>query len=180
MESNNKCKNNHTLKEYQKYLRIPTESGVRNFNNIISYFLYRAPYIDSVHHRCELSENDAKEAFEKIIKKSNMSKSHKILKRVKKNAYKSLGLEGDKICLECNRMIFKIYPNELELEALLRHIRNSLAHGLVYIYRKNKNTHVFFQDYESNGKKITARIVVDVNLLNDWKAIIENYYVIGE
>mgnify|MGYP004457169829 CR=1 FL=1 len=38
----------------------------------------------------------------------------------------------------------------------------------------------FFQDYESNGKKITARIVVDVNLLNDWKAIIENYYVIGE
>lgn len=159
---------------------IPTESGVRNFNNIISYFLYRAPYIDSVHHRCELSENDAKEAFEKIIKKSNMSKSYKVLKRVRKNAYKSLGLEGDKICLECNRMIFNISSDEIELKALLKHIRNSLAHGRVYIYKNKKSVHVFLQDYDPKKKKITAKIVVDFSLLNDWKAIIENYYVIGE
>ena len=182
MKSSNRCKNNHIMREYKKYLCVPTKSGVRNFNSILSYFMYYAPYIDSAHCKHILSEKDAKEAYDKIMKKSDIGKYTKIIKRVRQDSYKKFDLEGDKICLECNRMIFDKYSNEIELQALLRHIRNSLAHGFVYIYRnkKKKSVHIFLQDYDSNKKKITAKIVVDFSLLNDWKAIIENYYVIGE
>ena len=82
-------------------------------------------------------------------------------------------------------MLFDKMNNESELTALLRHIRNSLAHGYVYIWNKRqKGSYILFVDYEKKQKnkpqKITAKILVSMSILERWKAILENEIATGE
>lgn len=54
-----------------------------------------------------------------------------------------------------------MYLNENKLTALLRHIRNALAHGTIYIYRKRKNnvknSYIFLQDFDKNKKRLLQK-----------------------
>ena len=65
---------------------------------------------------------------------------------------------------------------ETDLDCILRHIRNSIAHGRVY-YRKDRNRiHFVFED--CNKKNLTARIVCIKSDLEFWKKVLsrkENY-----
>lgn len=64
-----------------------------------------------------------------------------------------------------------------EAESVLTHIRNSLAHGLTYFF---DNGNVLFEDRDPRGT-ITARIILKIQTLLDWIALIDKnqkYYVL--
>jgi hypothetical protein len=54
--------------------------------------------------------------------------------------------------------------------SLFRHLRNAIAHGSFYIYNHNSADHLIFQD--SNNKNVTARGIINMNILKNWKEII--------
>lgn len=76
------------------------------------------------------------------------------------------------------RLLFsKGGKDETNLHAWLRHIRNSLAHGHLYIYKKEEKV-CFLVDYNSHNA--SAKIMVTSKILEGWKAILENQIAIGE
>ena len=98
----------------------------------------------------------------------------------------SLGLDGDRICVEHPRAIMKqlseitllengqirINDKEKRLVCLFRHIRNSIAHNCTYLF---ENGNVMFDDYEDDDlKNLTARIIMNQNTLVEWIKIICN------
>ena len=64
--------------------------------------------------------------------------------------------------------------NETYLNALLRHIRNSLAHGNLYVWKKKRGDFIFMIDYDDKKKKITAKIMISSIILDQWKTILES------
>ncbi len=62
-----------------------------------------------------------------------------------------------------------INPTETRMEALFRHIRNSLAHNRLYGF---DNGNIMLEDINEK-KKITARILISKNTLLDWIPIIK-------
>lgn len=172
----------HALVEFKKYIKVPLEAGVRNFVEVTKYFMYFAPNIDCVHSCGRIVGVDAEKAFQKMISSSDMTDRYKIVKNIKEASWNEYKLVGNKICMQCNRMTFERFKNEDDLTALLRHIRNSFAHGLIYIKKSGKNgaAHLMLEDFDSKKKKCTARIVITFKQLEEWKAILENEKAVGE
>ena len=72
------------------------------------------------------------------------------------------------------------YGAETEFQALIRHLRNALAHGYVYVWKKRNGNFIFFKDFDTKKNKITAKILVSMTILECWKALIENEIAVGE
>ncbi len=170
---------NHKPESIAALAKSPFESGVRNFNTISKYFMYYAPNIECRLSRGRIEAERANEVFQKMITAADMHGKYKILKKVQKVSWNELELDGDMICLQCSRMTFGQREEE-SLTALLRHIRNAFAHGLVYVKkRKNKPANILLEDKNGN-RRLTARIVMTIEQLEKWKAILENEVPIGE
>lgn len=168
-------------KKYTEVLTTPYETGIRNFTEIAKYFQYYAPNIDSVHSYGKILGDRADKIFNKLIASAGMTKDYKTLKKVKANSWNEFNLDDEKLDFEKARMIFDVFSKENELGALLRHIRNALAHGNIYIWRKkSKGNFIFLVDYDNNKKKITAKIMISSYILEQWKAILENEIALGE
>lgn len=170
-------------KDYKEFNRTPFKSGVENFTRIAEYFLYYAPNIDSCQSVGKIEGEKAETVLESMKNHANMD--IKILKKIQPASWKELDFDSDVIDFEKPRMLFDKMNNESELTALLRHIRNSLAHGYVYIWNKRqKGSYILFVDYEKKQKnkpqKITAKILVSMSILERWKAILENEIATGE
>ncbi len=168
-------------KKYTELNKTPFNSGVRNFTRIAEYFLYYAPNIESCQSAGRIEGDDAEKVFEMM--KSNINA--KILKKIQPNSWKELDFYEDSLDFEYSRMLFNKMNTESTLTALLRHIRNSLAHGYIYVWNKRKKgSYILFVDFERNKKtqelKTTAKIMVSMNILEKWKAILENEIAIGE
>lgn len=175
----------HTPVEFEKYIKVPLEAGVRNFVEVAKYFMYCAPNIDCVHSCGKIVGKNAEIVFEKMISSANMIDRFKIVKNIKEASWNEYKLASDKICMQCNRMTFEKFKSEDDLTALLRHIRNSFAHGLIYVKKcgKNQVAHLMLEDFGSKKnekKKCTARIVITFKQLEEWKAILENEKAVGE
>ena len=101
------------------------------------------------------------------------------------NEYMNLHGKNDNLDFENPRFLCSRYSKESELHALLRHIRNALAHGHIYVWRKkNKDDYIFLLDKNAskNGisSKITAKMMLSYTILESWKAILENRVAVGE
>lgn len=149
---------------------VPIRSGVRDFNELVEFYLYTAPLIDSVHSIGDIDEADQETMLLKILRNVSL-KNDVFLKRIKSNSFVIRGLAGEEIDFASPAMICHRMSKETELHALLRHIRNAIAHGYVSIFDKK---YVCFDDYDSekNGGKHSARIVVTIDNLKTWKSII--------
>lgn len=151
-------------------LVIPIKSGVRDFNELIEFYLYTAPLIDSVHSIGNIDEEDQEKMLLRILKTVGL-KNDVFLKRIKSNSFEIRGIAGEEIDFTAPAVVCHRMSKETELHALLRHIRNSIAHGYVSIFDKK---YVCLDDYDSekNGGKHSARIVVSIDNLKAWKSII--------
>ena len=155
----------HTKADITHLAKTPFDLSIKNSNSVVTYFLYYAPNIESKFSVGKIEGEAAVNCLNKLIQKSS--------------SWNEFALCGDSLCLDCSRMTYTKSENESELTALLRHIRNSLAHGLLYFQKKKKRNCLLLEDY-SRKRKLTARIVISFMQLEEWKAILENQISIGE
>lgn len=170
-------------RDYKELNKTPFKSGVENFTRVAEYFLYYAPNIDSCQSAGVIDGDDANIVFASLKSRSNINT--KILKKIQPASWKELDFDSDVIDFEYARMLFDKMNNESELTALLRHLRNALAHGYIYVWNKRqKGSYILFVDYEkkkpNKEQKITAKIMVSMSILEAWKAILENQIATGE
>lgn len=170
-------------KDYHECLTTPFETGIKNFTTVAKYFMYYAPNIESCHSIGVIEGDQAINVIETI--KSQINDKAKILKKIQPTSWKELDFDTDIVDFEYSRMLFDKMNNESELTALLRHLRNALAHGYIYVWSKQKKgNYILFVDYEkkkpNKPQKVTAKIMVSMTILQSWKAILENEIAIGE
>ena len=175
----NKC----VKKSLNDFLIVPFEEGTVETRKLFSYFLYSAPDIESIHSRTIPQEKHA-EIFERMIKGRHFQYQklcwfNAVIEKELSNGY----LNGNDICLKCKRFVCKKKktakgnPTETDLDCFLRHIRNSIAHGRVYLCHGGNRIHIIFED-ENSSKNLSARIVCIKADLEYWKSVLsdQRYY----
>lgn len=173
----NKQKGNFTVDE--KNAIVPMECDIGNLLQLFTYFQYKAPNIDSAHSPLlDIAYHD------EILQKITNGHSDNCFCEQNSNTekeLKKLALNGISICSKCKRFLCKKMTHnakrdpsrkESNLECLLRHLRNSIAHGHVYIMHGGNFISLLFEDIGSN-KKVTARIVCWQADLKKWRKILE-------
>lgn len=159
---------------------VPIKSGIRNLIELVEFYLYCAPQIDSVHSCGKLKEAIQDQIFLDILKAADMKsgKSVKMLERIMSSSFSLLELDGTELSFNPPRMVCnKLYTKktkETDLNALLRHIRNSLAHGRLYVKKTKHENHICLEDLDQK-QMLSARIVVTDKILKSWKTIIDGY-----
>ncbi|NLC74533.1 MAG: hypothetical protein GX685_04760 [Clostridiales bacterium] len=164
-------------KDYRELLKTPFDTGIRNFAEVAKYFLYYTPSIDSAHSSGPIPDNRATELLAEMLDSTGLAGNTRFLKRILQASWKNSELDEYVIDFEKSRMLCDMYNNENELHALLRHIRNSLAHGYVYVWKKKKGNFIMLVDYDAGKHKPTAKILITSTILEQWKAILENEIV---
>lgn len=105
---------------------------------------------------------------------------YKIVKRLKPQVWKDYQLDDDELDFEISRFTCDQYSTESELHAVLRHLRNALAHGYIYVWKKKKGNYIFLTDYDKTKGKVTAKMMLSMNILEEWRAILEEQIATGE
>ena len=162
------------------YLIIPFEEGPKEINRILTYFLYSAPCIESLH-----AKNIPKEKHDDIFEKMICNRHFKYKNfcnfnsKIEKELLKGF-LQNEDICIKCKRFVckrkrpVKNKENETDLECFLRHIRNAIAHGRVYYVHGGNRVHIMFED-KNTTDKISARIVCIKADLEYWEKVLKMY-----
>ena len=163
-----------------RYFVSPLRTGIRNFNSVVDYYMYYAPNIDSKHSPGKIEGTRAQEILARMLEDSEMKNKYTFYVQESAKPWERFKLSQRDTCLKCCRFVCKRGLKEDELTALLRHIRNSFAHGLVYVKTEKQTRRMLLEDFDSKKKKITARIVLTAKVLEDWKAILENEIATGE
>mgnify|MGYP004540072343 CR=1 FL=1 len=167
-------------KNYHECLTTPFKTGIRNFTSIANYFLYYAPNIDSAQSSGKVSEKRADVLIQSMIDQAGLKNRTKILKKIQPHSWNFCGLDKDILDFENSCFVIDKYGSESNFQALIRHLRNALAHGYIYVWKKEKGNYIFFADFDQKKKKFTAKILVSMKIMECWKALIENEIAIGE
>lgn len=167
-------------KNYNDCLTTPFKTGIKNFTSVANYFLYYAPNIDSAQSVGKIENPKADILFNEMLKKTNLEEKCRVLKKIQPGSWKTLNFDEEFIDFEDSRMLFDKYNYETYLRALTRHLRNALAHGYIYVWKKKKGNFIFLIDFDSSKNKCTAKILVSMTILESWKALIEAEIAIGE
>ena len=91
---------------------------------------------------------------------------------------------GNKMCTDHPRAVIRqnvkvssfedgtteIRQQETRMECLFRHLRNSIAHNLTYLF---DNDNILIEDRDDNGE-ISARILAPKTILLDWMTIVKS------
>ncbi len=163
------------------YKIIPFDGENTKLWEYFNYFLYKAPNIESdasINILKELHE----EVFNQLIEVAKIE-SYSIPNYNARNekALRSQNLFGNELCLKCKRMIIKRKKHdsksvaETNMECLLRHIRNSIAHSRVYVAKDNNCSKIIFEDAAQRKGPANTRIVCVQNDLKKWKEILSRY-----
>lgn len=178
-----KCVINESCVKKYKHFEISNENAIvpaeienKKLHDVFSFFQYRAPDINS--KKSPLLERQYHAAvFQKIINnKIKYDFCDDIVDMPQK--YADFALDGTSICSGCKRFICARHSgnsqgnpgqSESDLECLLRHMRNALAHSSIYLAMESKRYNaVLFDDNNSSGKS-TARIVCCQADLIKWR-----------
>ena len=159
---------------------VPSECDTGELRKLFSYFQYRAPNIESLqspllapcYHDSVLNEiAKGREEYRFC------SQNAKTEDELAKNA-----LSGINLCSWCKRFLCKRMNNpskrdpsrrETDLECLLRHLRNAIAHGHVFVIHGGNHISVLLEDTNNQGNT-TARIICNQADLKKWRKILED------
>lgn len=137
----------------------PYKSSIRGFTAIARFFQFYSPNIDSrLSKRIDLQndEIDVKKEF-KID----------VLSKIQPNTLEKRGVIDDEINRKDFRgFVFK-HRDETDLEALLRTIRNSIAHADMFISKNKKVKEIVFRNTKNN--KTNALFITTHKALKDLK-----------
>lgn len=163
------------IQELLLYRIIPFETDEK-ISELLSFFLHRAPTIDSRLARdnpnCGLEK-----AWEKFIFDCNISSDafncYKSFNYVKEENLKKYQLTTTNVINRKSKGFVCYYKNgeTADLQCLLRHIRNSIAHGNVFCKTDINRKYFLFDDFNKNNN-MTARILLSQTDLIKLKRII--------
>lgn len=126
----------------------------------------------------ELSDDQKEELFIKLLDVANADENDFIFSPILRNQIKEIRqLELSDTTLNCDRV--KGFFNQskhkkregrlqLKIDALFKHIRNSFAHGRICF----SNDFLIFED---KVNELTARLIITVDILKQWKLTILQY-----
>lgn len=158
--------------EIKKNACPPFEVEDRELLLLFSFFLHKAPTLDS---------NFAIKSYKDSIKWNSYIQNWKentfrfyASKIPESNVLKRYKLEDSaKINNKCRAFVcVKKNNEESDYECFVRHIRNSIAHGYVYIKKQTNRVFILLEDYNSKKHK-QAIILVSKSDLNKLKKEIE-------
>ena len=166
----------------KKNMILPFESTDAELRMLFSYFLYRAPNIESAH-----SKRIPREKHEEVFEAMMRERHFKNIRFCPSNAsideeLKTAFLTGEDVCLKCKRFVCKRKktaknePRETDLGCFLRHIRNAIAHGMVYKFSNISRRYMMFEDQNGTGK-ISARIICNKADLSYWRRVLRKNIV---
>lgn len=183
MTTSEKCLDSDCLRATKNSLEqliiVPFEEGTLETRELFSYFLYRAPNIESTYSK-RIPPIKHSVVFN-IMMENRHYKYQKFCwanASIEKELAKGY-LSGNCFCLKCKRYVCKKKPSkknspqETDLDCFLRHIRNSIAHGRVYYCHAGNRIHIVFEDKNTSGN-LSARIVCTKADLEHWKRVLSN------
>ncbi len=167
-------------KDYRPLLTTPYETGIRDFTSITRFFQYHAPCIDSAQSPGSFTDSDSDMILSEMLSSVGIRNTTRIIKSIKPASWAKDDLDGFEIDFETSKILCDKYNNETDLHAILRHIRNALAHGYLYVWRKrsksSREDYILLIDYDSKKHRPTAKLVLTMSILQRWKTIIESHY----
>lgn len=176
---------NHNCKKCQQIMIndfqiIPFENCNSTFQKLFSYFLYSAPNIESSFSKT-IPQRLHLDLFRRMMEERHFAYQKMCpANAVIETELTKGNLNGEYICLKCKRFVCKKKKTntkenqqETDLECFLRHIRNAIAHGRVYLYNDNKKHHIIFED-ENTSKNLSARIICIKADLEHWKKLLND------
>lgn len=158
---------------------VPAECEIGELRQLFSYFQYRAPNIESV--KSPLLDSACHDAVLHEMTKSRNEFCFCNQSAKTEDELRKLALNGKQLCSWCKRFLCKRMNNpakrdplrrETDLECLLTHLRNSIAHGHVFVVHGGNFISVLFEDTNNKGNT-TARIICCQADLKKWRAILE-------
>lgn len=155
----------------ETYRISPFDDKCAKLRKVFDYFLYRAPGINSslaAQMKEEVDQDRVTMELCDLARKGSKSPEMRICNR---NSFKldlaaSGTIDFSKPYIYCNKR-----NREEKLSCLLRHLRNALAHGNVFIKFLRNDTLICFQDFDvdrSKARRISALIVVNRASLERW------------
>lgn len=163
----------------EEFAIVPSECEVGELRQLFSYFQYRAPNIESAQSPL-LDVNYHKGALEEITQQHGDVFQFCNQNAKTEDELAKVALNGTSICSWCKRFLCKRMNNpakrdssrrETDLECLLRHMRNALAHGHVFLVHGGNYIGVLLEDTHKGN--ITARIVCCQADLKRWRRVLE-------
>lgn len=147
-----------------EYRISPTGNKAFPLRNIVDYFLQRAPGISTGNAAQDVTRDQAGIVFNQLMRDAHINDELIVIGNHKKvDAYLTSVMEVD----FKTRCIYLVKSNsETELHALLRHLRNAIAHGHFFVKFAKRDTLICLLDF--NKEKPTARVVVNKASMKRW------------
>lgn len=142
-----------------------------NYTELFAFYQLKAPTINSF-QKGDLPERKYGTVLYKMLKGWEsyefINPQSRMCKRL--NKYNMLNSQS----IKCAKMRFiakRKNTKENDFCCLLRHLRNSIAHGRVFLEKVGGSEYLLFDD--TMGDKCSARIIITMRELEKWKSIIE-------
>lgn len=147
------------ISEIKMHNICPFEVKDSKLQLLFSFFLHKAPTIDSQlaikNKKHDLKWNSYIKNWKENTYKFNSKKIHgeNILSQYKLTEIKEVGNKDRAfVCVKKD-------PTESDYECFARHLRNSIAHGFVFMVAKKNRTYLFFEDYNKNKNRMAIILV---------------------
>lgn len=158
----------------------PQTCDIGELRQLFGFFQYKAPNTSSF--QCDkLDESYHKDLFAEMTK-SWKEENYKIIAHSVTYDSESVNfaLFGSDLCSYCKRYLCKRLKSknghrETDFDCLIRHIRNSIAHGRVFVIHGGNSIKVMFEDYDAHNNVISGRIVCNQSDLKKWRTAINKY-----
>lgn len=124
-----------------------------------------------------LSDDQKKELFSLLLKEANATNEDFIFNSLLRNKIEDIrSLNLSDTTLKCDKVKGFFHQNnpstthrsQLEIDSMLKHIRNSFAHGRISF----NDAYLILED---KRKELTGRLIITVDVLKKWKLCIESY-----
>lgn len=147
-----------------------------SIHNLIIFYEYLSPNTSSnLSKTLSLEESDL--LLEKMLKKDfEVDKNYIFTANpLSQDLLKKMSLDGDLTKSSCKRFISNVCPKDKKnnLTSLMRHIRNSIAHGRYFIIKGGNYYKFLFEDVNEKDN-VTFRMVINHSTLKKWKDILMN------
>ena len=163
----------------EEHAIVPFDCEIGELRQLFSYFQYSAPNVDSLKSPY-LMPDYHEDVLEQMLK-GNENYHFCAHSSNTEDELRAVALSGGQVCIYCKRFMCKRMTRpakrdntrkETDLECLLRHLRNSIAHGHVYVNHGGNYISILFED-ENDKHNVTARIMCCQADLRKWRNILE-------
>ncbi|NLI64163.1 MAG: hypothetical protein GX367_05450 [Bacteroidales bacterium] len=149
-----------TISSLRKKHIVPFEIDDKELKTCFSYFLYKAPTIDSSHSTPDKRVEQKWNVFIKDWKHEQYKFYASSSKFPDQNILDNYGLADISKLHRLGRAFIckRKEAQESNYECVARHLRNSIAHGNVYMDKSANRIYLLFEDY-NNRKSKTAMLL---------------------